>query len=507
VFDSTLEIRERLAEAPPGVLDALVVPGDVAVHYAGAQPGADAVAALAAVDPRSLTVSDRIDLLIALDRQAAWLAALQHKALAGLTPQAVASAPAESELERDPDWIADQVACALRLSARTAADKLRIADTLHEMLPGTRKLLGEGLITALQATAVADAVIGGSVDADGAAEVERRILGRAPEQTLSELKRAVRRAVLAAAPATAAEQHAAAMQERRVCVTPVDHGMAELWAYLPAEGAAAVMSAVNALACVTSADDPRGIDARRADVLVDLAVGALHDPRLPREQGTRPAVQVTVALSTLLGLDEQPGELAGYGPITAEVARRIAADPTGTWRRLVVDPMRDRLVDCDRRTYRPPADLAAFVIARDQVCSFPGCNIPARRCDLDHRVPYESGGATCEHNLQPLCRHHYRLKHEGGWTVRRNDDGSYAWTTPTGHVYRARPPSYPGYHDVHAVAGRHRKEREADLDPDGDPDGDSESRADPAPDADPATDTDAAPDANGVTGPDDEPRS
>ena len=502
MFDADVEIRERLAEAPPGVLDALVAPGDVAVYYAGTQPGADAMAALAAIDAQALTVSDRIDLIIALDRQAAWLAALQHQALAGLTPQAVASTPAESELERDPDWIADEVACALRLSSRTAADRLRVAEALNVMLPGTRKLLCEGRITALQATAVADAVIAGSLDTEGAAEVERRILDRASEQTLAELKRAVRRAVIAAAPATAAEQRAAAMQERRVCVTPVDHGMAELWAYLPAEGAAAVMAAVNGLAGVRSADDPRGIDARRADALVDLAVGALHDPRLPREQGARPAVQVTVALSTLLGLDEQPGELAGYGPITAEVTRRIAADPTGTWRRLVVDPVQDRLVDCDRRTYRPPADLAAFVIARDQVCCFPGCNVPARRCDLDHRVPYESGGATCEHNLQPLCRHHHRLKHESGWTIRRNDDGSLAWTTPSGHSYQARPPSCPSYQDVPALAGRHRKDVEADADPDGD----AEARGDPAADADDATHANGATDADGVTAPDDEPR-
>lgn len=478
MFEDLVEIRERPVEVPPGIVDALVAPGDVAAYYAGGQPGADAIAALAVIDARALPVSDRIDLLVALDRQAAWVAALQHQALAGLTPQAVASAPAESELERDPDWIADQVACALRLSSRTAADRLRVADALNVLLPGTRKLLGEGRITALQATVVADAVIAGSLDAQSAAEVERRVLGRACEQTLAELKRAVRRAVLAAAPVTAAEQRAAAMEERRVCVTPVDHGMAELWAYLPAEGAAAVMSAVNALAGVTSAGDPRSIDARRADALVDLAVGALHDPRLPRERGTRPAVQVTVALSTLLGVDDQPGELAGHGPITAEVARRIAADPTGTWRRLVVDPLRDRLVDCDRRTYRPQADLAAFVIARDQVCCFPGCNVAARRCDLDHRVPYESGGATCEHNLQPLCRHHHRLKHDGGWTLRRLDDGSFEWTAPSGHAYQARPPSYPSYQDVDVLAGRHRKDAEADMGPEDDKEPDDGEPAD-----------------------------
>jgi hypothetical protein len=80
---------------------------------------------------------------------------------------------------------------------------------------------------------------------------------------------------------------------------------------------------------------------------VQLALNTLHgsvSDELPREHGLRPSVQVIVALSTLLGLDEQPGELAGSGPIPAAVARRIAADETGTRRRLLPDE-RGHLVD------------------------------------------------------------------------------------------------------------------------------------------------------------------
>ncbi len=36
------------------------------------------------------------------------------------------------------------------------------------------------------------------------------------------------------------------------------------------------------------------------------------------------------------------------------------------------------------RTYRPPARLAAFIIARDQTCTFASCTRPAVACDLDH---------------------------------------------------------------------------------------------------------------------------
>jgi hypothetical protein len=64
-------------------------------------------------------------------------------------------------------------------------------------------------------------------------------------------------------------------------------------------------------------------------------------------------VQITVAATTLLGLDDQPAELEGYGPIPASMAIRISEDPTGTWHRLITDRA-GRLLDHQTRTYKPP---------------------------------------------------------------------------------------------------------------------------------------------------------
>src|SRR5699024_1085383 len=55
--------------------------------------------------------------------------------------------------------------------------------------------------------------------------------------------------------------------------------------------------------------------------------------RLQNTRGKPVTVNVTVPYSTLIGIDEHPGQLAGYGTITADVARRIAA--AGTWRRIL----------------------------------------------------------------------------------------------------------------------------------------------------------------------------
>ncbi|MGQ0572779.1 MAG: HNH endonuclease signature motif containing protein [Pseudonocardia sp.] len=135
----------------------------------------------------------------------------------------------------------------------------------------------------------------------------------------------------------------------------------------------------------------------------------------------RPLVHVVVPYSTLTGADDQPCELAGYGPVPAGLARDIAAD--AVWRRLVTDPLSGALLDHGRTTYHPPAALADHVRARDHHCRGPRCRRPATTAELDHHVPFPHG-PTAESNLAALCKHHHDLKHHGGWQVH---------ATPTGH--------------------------------------------------------------------------
>ena len=70
------------------------------------------------------------------------------------------------------------------------------------------------------------------------------------------------------------------------------------------------------------------------------------------------------------------------------------------------------------------AALADLVRARDRACTHPGCEVPARRCDLDHIRPWAAGGTTSLTNLTSLCQAHHRLKHTPGWSLSRADDGS-----------------------------------------------------------------------------------
>jgi hypothetical protein len=436
-----------VAPPPPSAVDVLEQPGSVAAELAAARPGPDLIPALSLLDPATLTHAGRVDLLVALERHAAWLAAVQQQVLAAMAADPVAAADPVDRTGRA--WVREDVGCALRLSGVTAQRRLDVAQSLTDDLPAALGLLRRGEISYRHAQTLAEAVE--PLDGKQRQAVQERVLARAGEQTLAEFTRSVRRAVATVAAATVETQRAQAMTERRVAVTAREDGMAELWALLPVEGAAAILAAVDALASVTSATDLRTGDQRRADALVDLGVAALHDPRLPRAQGLRPAIQVTVALSTLLGVDEQPGELAGHGPIPATLARRLAADESGTWRRLVSDPLTGALLDYGRTTYRPPKDLAEFVIARDQTCTFPTCNRRAHRCELDHRIPYDSGGSTNPENLAAVCKRHHTAKHQTDWTPHRKPDGHHTWTSPTGHHYHSRPPDLPKDRTTHGA--------------------------------------------------------
>lgn len=120
----------------------------------------------------------------------------------------------------------------------------------------------------------------------------------------------------------------------------------------------------------------------------------------------------------------------------------MAADPTATWRRLITDDQ-GHAVDYGRTVYRPPADLREFVIARDRTCRGVGCNRVARRCEQDHLVAWADGGTTDRANLASECSRDHHIRHDCGWTVRRADNGTITWTSPSGRRYEKVPERHP----------------------------------------------------------------
>jgi hypothetical protein len=238
--------------------------------------------------------------------------------------------------------------------------------------------------------------------------------------------------LIAVAPEVAEARHASASRERGVRRVAYPDGMTALIAVLPAADAETVYLALDAQA--RGADETLPMNARRADALLAWAQHALADPHLPRKQGRCVELQVVVGIETLLGLADAPGELVGYGPITASAVCALAAD--AEWRRLVVDPVTGFLLDYGTAVYRPPQALRDYVIARDRCCRFPGCRRRSDSCDIDHVCPAgKPGGKTASCNCCTLCRRHHRMKTHGGWQLELHEDGAVTWTAPNGRQF------------------------------------------------------------------------
>ena len=443
-----------------------------------AAPGIDTLTSLSAINPFDLPAAARIDYLSALERQISWLQAMMQRAI-------VAVAGEEGSKSDDiftgvDDAEREDVAAALRMSTGTAQIRIDVARTLVNHLPNVCSALAMGEISPAHATVIARESASAIRDGMGPAHIysiEQSALAYAEFHTPTQVANKVRTTIAKLAPEPFEEIAERARDTRRVsCFREVD-GLSTIVAILPAEDAQIVMKAIEnfihaqvANEAITlnargmsgagagagvgvaggasdSANDSevapgehRSMDMKRADALTSIATWSLQQSTVDVKLHRRPVtVNVTIDLPTLLGLAENPGQLAGYGAIPASVARALASD--GKWQRFITDPQTGTLLDFGRESYEPPQALIDFLIARDRTCRFPGCRHSAARADLDHAQSWESGGKTSPENLGALCRRHHRLKTHGGWKLKSHSDGACTWTSPLGKIYEvpARP--------------------------------------------------------------------
>ena len=440
-----------IAAMTPARLHDVAQTSAAVAHLLTALPCAQTMLQLEEIDPFTLSPCDRIDYLAALERQDGWLYALKQRAItavAGLSPsQGDGPLAGVDEIERE------DVSTALRLAPATAQSRIDIARTLVNNLPQTCSALATGEISSAHATVIARETA--MAIRDGAAEstiflIEERALAYAEFHTPGQVANMVRTEIAKLAPEEFEESVAKAQSLRRVsCYNDAD-GMSTVVAILPAADAQVVINSIEAFLLRQNQldnekDQPqRTADQRRADALTAICATVLSDLSETVVAHRRPlTVNVTIDLPTLLGLAENPGQLAGYGAIPASVARHLASD--ATWRRFITEPQSGNLLDLGRASYEPPQALKDFLIARDRTCRFPGCRRSALLSDLDHAQSWESGGVTSADNIGALCRRHHRLKTHDGWQIESFPDGSCTWTSPLGKRFftPARPVAEP----------------------------------------------------------------
>jgi hypothetical protein len=451
-----------------------------------AAPGIDTLTSLNAIDPFDLPAAARIDYLSALERQISWLQAMMQRAIVAVAGEE--GSKSEDMFTGVDDAEREDVATALRMSTGTAQIRIDVARTLVNHLPNVCSALAMGEISPAHATVIARESASAIRDGMGPAHIysiEQSALAYAEFHTPTQVANKVRTTIAKLAPEPFEEIAERARDTRRVsCFREVD-GLSTIVAILPAEDAQIVMKAIenfihaqvanesitlnaqgvrgagradagvgavgvgasDGAAGADSANDSevqpgqhRSMDMKRADALTSIAAWSLQQSTVDVKLHRRPVtVNVTIDLPTLLGLAENPGQLAGYGAIPASVARALASD--GKWQRFITDPQTGTLLDFGRESYEPPQALVDFLIARDRTCRFPGCRQSAARADLDHAKSWESGGETSAANLGALCRRHHRLKTHGGWKLKSHSDGACTWTSPLGKIYEvpARP--------------------------------------------------------------------
>lgn len=110
-------------------------------------------------------------------------------------------------------------------------------------------------------------------------------------------------------------------------------------------------------------------------------------------------------------------------------------------------------------TYRPSARVAAVVRAAYRTCTFPRCDVPSARCQIDHLVPFDQddprrGGWTIVTNLQPVCVFHHQAKTSKTWSAAMVAGGVILWSNSLGLRSITLPDFSIGSH-----AGRSRRRK------------------------------------------------
>lgn len=192
---------------------------------------------------------------------------------------------------------------------------------------------------------------------------------------------------------------------RSLGFTPISGGGAKMLGYLPMAEAKAVEDALRSIA--------RKEECSLIDALMHLISSK---------------VDVRVVLNVYQSEDKQPDYLDGAGYLSPRQSQRLLSMVTSE--RKMNEDLATQVTDA----YVVPAAMAAYVRGRDGTCRGPGCQVPAARCDLDHRIPFDQGGPTTPANLHTLCRKCHNRKTDGVMKVVMDAMGADHWLFPDGSI-------------------------------------------------------------------------
>ncbi len=340
--------------------------------------------------------------------------------------------------------IASQVALAKREAPARACRYVGWAGILTRELPQTFAMLQQGRITEWRAQIVARETAW--LSAGHRAEVDAELASRLESLGDRAIEAEAKKLAYRLDPHGYLGRISTAESERRVTLRPAPDTMSVLSGVLPVgQGVSVLASLTEHANSRRSQGDQRSRGQIMADTLVERVTGQATADAVPVE------VRLVMTDQTLMNYGptpDEPANIEGYGPVPAEVARRVAgtgAKKADLWlRRLFTSPETGALVAMESRRRHFDDGLADVLIVRDQTCRTPWCGAPIRH--KDHVTAVEEGGVTSEANGQGLCEACNYSKQAPGWHARASGDGAgeeIEITTPTGHRFRSKPPALP----------------------------------------------------------------
>ena len=348
--------------------------------------------------------------------------------------------------------MAAEVALAKRVSQTTAAMFLDTAELLVGRHPATLAAFQAGRLGLYAAQTIANTArviddpdlitLADAVCADEAAEL-------LPGQVAA----MAQRVVLQVDPDAAQARVAVARRGDHVGCHAVGDDTAYLNAQLPVDQAAACWHALHDNASAArAAGDPRTIDKVMCDTLVERVTGLSHADRVKAD------VVLVMTDTALLGLDDTPAHLIGSGPVTAALARLVAASQSSTLRRLYTDPFDGTVSHIDTRRRLIDGALRDLVTTADQRCRGINCTRPI--CDVDHVIDHRRGGESSFTNAQGLSKRCHLTKDHPQMRVEPADPALSAravrWTTPSGLIHTTIAPAALGPGSLSASQRQHR---------------------------------------------------
>ena len=249
---------------------------------------------------------------------------------------------------------------------------------------------------------------------------------------------------------TAEVRHANAMRGRRVIVEHVDDGMAWISALIPAADAVAIKRRLTSTAKHIAKD--RSHTRTRDQIRADLFSAWLRGDKTPTAVKTKIFVTVPAAILTgraadahgrcaLCGGTGRPeaAKIVGHGEIDSLTAKQLFLD-AAAFHRILTDPVRGVVVDMDRRTYRPTTAQRDWLTLQHGLCARDGCTRLALDADIDHDIPWATGGTTDLSNERPLCPRDHRHRHRTRFRFTTRPHGTVEVHTPTGFTTAESPP-------------------------------------------------------------------